>query len=358
VSETIKNGSFESDFDYWTNGPGDKHSFGIDAEMAKASSWEEDMIEGAIIAWIGGYFTGGGNAGYTRVLGSGNNVAAVNALLNSKGFYVCDGAALNLGSSTIFNGAGRYLPNLTDDRFIMGNNAAGGIGGSSTIAHTHGVGSYATASGGSHAHGTSSGTTGAGSSHSHGNGSYVGSQPTHTHSVSGNTGSKTASHSHGVGTYNITQSSHSHSVSGDVGTTVVNHTHTLSGHTHLGCGGGEQSAGPSPTNTGGAAISHHHSININTSSDKPTNVELNGVSASGGASHNHSISFTSGSGGNDAVSISGTSGSEGSHTHSYDRADQSAGAHTHTLSGISAAASNTENRPKFLSVFYLIYVFA
>ena len=77
------------------------------------------------------------------MLGSDNTVAAVNTLLNSSGLYVCDGSALNLGTSTIFDGAGRFLPNLTDDRFLMGDTTAGGIGGSSTMAHTHVVGTYA-----------------------------------------------------------------------------------------------------------------------------------------------------------------------------------------------------------------------
>lgn len=95
--------------------------------------------EGTIIAWIGGYFTDSSNGGYTRVLGTDNTVAAVNALLNGDGWYVCDGAALNNANSTIFNGANRYLPNLTDDRFIMGDTLAGGTGGSSTMAHTHSV---------------------------------------------------------------------------------------------------------------------------------------------------------------------------------------------------------------------------
>ena len=42
---------------------------------------------------------------------------------------MCDGSELNLPSSPIFNGAGRYLPNLTDDRFIQGDTAIGSTGG-------------------------------------------------------------------------------------------------------------------------------------------------------------------------------------------------------------------------------------
>jgi hypothetical protein len=99
---------------------------------------------GSIIAYSPGYFTNGSNAGFTHQMVSANTVAAVNALLNSSGWYVCDGAALNDADSGIFNGAGRYLPNLTDDRFFMGDTVAGGIGGanSNNISHTHTTGNF------------------------------------------------------------------------------------------------------------------------------------------------------------------------------------------------------------------------
>lgn len=99
---------------------------------------------GSIVAYVPGYFTNGSNAGFTYQMVSANTVAAVNALLNSSGWYVCDGAALYDADSGIFNGAGRYLPNLTDDRFFMGDTVAGGIGGanSNNIAHTHTTGDF------------------------------------------------------------------------------------------------------------------------------------------------------------------------------------------------------------------------
>ncbi len=99
---------------------------------------------GSIIAYSPGYFTNGSNAGFTHQMVSANTVAAVNALLNPSGWYVCNGAALNDAGSGIFNGAGRYLPNLTDDRFFMGDTEAGGIGGanSNNIAHTHTTGDF------------------------------------------------------------------------------------------------------------------------------------------------------------------------------------------------------------------------
>lgn len=99
---------------------------------------------GAIIAYVPGYFTDGSNAGFTHQMVSANTIAAVNTLLNSSGWYVCNGAALNDADSGIFNGAGRYLPNLTDDRFFMGDTVAGGIGGanSNNISHVHSTGDH------------------------------------------------------------------------------------------------------------------------------------------------------------------------------------------------------------------------
>lgn len=90
---------------------------------------------GVIVAFIGGYFGTSENGSFTNVVG--NTVADVNTLLNSRGWYVCDGTALNLPASPIFNGVGRYLPNLTDSRFIHGSTSAGGVGGSNTTEHTH-----------------------------------------------------------------------------------------------------------------------------------------------------------------------------------------------------------------------------
>jgi hypothetical protein len=92
---------------------------------------------GSIVAYSPGYFTDGSNGGYTRVLGSANTVAAVNTLLNASFWYVCDGAALSLSGSPIWSAASRYLPNLTDDRFIQGDTAAGSIGGGNVNDHLH-----------------------------------------------------------------------------------------------------------------------------------------------------------------------------------------------------------------------------
>jgi len=168
---------------------------------------------GSITAWNPGYYTNGLNAGYTFALGSANTVAAANAYLNPLGYYVCDGAALNDSRSVIFNGASRYLPNLTDSRFLMGSTAAGAgaATGSNTLRdHTH-----------------TSSLTAAGQTHA-GNSGSVSDPGTHTHNmaadnstsygggpyVKGNLGNVTVIATGGAG-------AHSHTV-------ALNHTHAAS----------------------------------------------------------------------------------------------------------------------------------
>jgi len=92
---------------------------------------------GSILPWCPGYFGNGSNDSFTNVLG--NTVANANSYLNPFGWWVCDGSVPSEASSDIWDQAGRYLPELTDDRFIMGDTVVGGLGGSSTRAHTHTV---------------------------------------------------------------------------------------------------------------------------------------------------------------------------------------------------------------------------
>ena len=216
---------------------------------------------GTIVPWLGGYFTNGSNGGYTRTLGASNDVAGANGYLNSLGWYVCSGAACNVAGSPIYAGSGRYLPNLTDDRFIQGANVAGGSGGeNTTAAHNHGAGSLWAVSVADHSHSINS------SSQNSGNDS-----PNHTHSYSGTTGGESQGHLHTVW-------------------------------------------------SDGAAVD----------------------SGANDRGHNHVYSGT-------------TTGVSASHQHSYTRADSiaSGGSHAHTVSGNTASVGPDENRPKFLSVFYI-----
>ena len=92
---------------------------------------------GTISAWMPGYFTNNSNGSFARVLGADNTAAAANTYLNSSGWYVCDGSACNVTGSLVFSASGRYLPNLTDSRFLSGGTVAGGIGGSNSSSHNH-----------------------------------------------------------------------------------------------------------------------------------------------------------------------------------------------------------------------------
>lgn len=155
---------------------------------------------GAVIPFIGGYFTNGSNAGFTNVIG--NTASAINTLYNADGFYVANGAACNVPGSLVYDGAGRYLPNLTDDRFLMGDTAAGTIGGTATHQHSTGSFTLTTTEIPSHTHaingtGTGGGTllpqtlygdapglsvwtqaTGSGAAHNHGNTGSTNTLPT------------------------------------------------------------------------------------------------------------------------------------------------------------------------------------
>jgi len=93
---------------------------------------------GTVIFLLPGYFTGS-LATDEFIPGITNTSAGANAYLNPQGFWVCNGAALNVSGSQFFDGAGRYLPKLTDARFLMGSNVAGAVGGSNTSSHQHAV---------------------------------------------------------------------------------------------------------------------------------------------------------------------------------------------------------------------------
>lgn len=66
------------------------------------------------------------------------NIGQINNFLSDYNFKVCDGSLYNNADSPIYNGAGRYLPNLTDDIFLMGSTTMGTPGGSNTMEdHRH-----------------------------------------------------------------------------------------------------------------------------------------------------------------------------------------------------------------------------
>ena len=85
---------------------------------------------GSIVAYIGGYFSTSSNGTFNDVLG--NSIAAVNAAVGPN-WAVCDGSLINDTNSPIYNGGSRRLPNLTGDRFLMGDTSVTGQGGTNTI---------------------------------------------------------------------------------------------------------------------------------------------------------------------------------------------------------------------------------
>ena len=185
---------------------------------------------GAIIPYFPGSFGGGANTTYTNRVGAGNTVAQINALLNSVGWYVCDGAALNDASSPIFNGADRFLPDLTDDRFIQGATTAGTAGGANTFTPT-GTISTPTFTGNAVASGTASanGVTRSGSISVNAVTLSEANIPSHSHTFSGTTSTETVS---AGGQLLILQAPLGNLVGGpDPGLVISTHTHTYSGTT-------------------------------------------------------------------------------------------------------------------------------
>jgi hypothetical protein len=79
---------------------------------------------GAIMAYLPGYFVNSSNGTYTAV-----------AMTLPDGYVLCEGTAPNDALSPIWNSATRYVPNISDARFLSGNTVAnrGVIGGVNTI---------------------------------------------------------------------------------------------------------------------------------------------------------------------------------------------------------------------------------
>lgn len=179
---------------------------------------------GSIVAYSGGYFGNGSNGSFTSAIG--NSVAAINTYVNPI-WQVCDGSALNDSQSPIYNGAGRYLPNLTDSRFLQGSSSAGAIGGenNTTLA--------------------------------------VSNLPTHNHTINHTHSSSNISGS-------LTAFSGTLSLSGNTGEDTPDHAHIEQGTAAGGASGGMVASGalappanPTTFYTAGASVRHHHPISGN-----------------------------------------------------------------------------------------------
>lgn len=97
---------------------------------------------GSITPFMAGYFTANDNTGFTMPADPSyitvNSIAAVNSYIRPKGFIICDGTAFEDKDSPIYNGAGRYCPDITDDRFLMGSVILGVAAGDNILRnHRH-----------------------------------------------------------------------------------------------------------------------------------------------------------------------------------------------------------------------------
>ena len=86
---------------------------------------------GSIIPFSPGYFDNNANSNFQIEGPAGNTIVEINNFLPDS-WRVCDGTAPNDPESSIFNAADRFLPNLTDSRFIQGGIAAGNSGSTNT----------------------------------------------------------------------------------------------------------------------------------------------------------------------------------------------------------------------------------
>ena len=253
---------------------------------------------------------------------------------------------------------------------LQHNHAAGTLAGDAVGTHVHAKGTLA-GSQGTHTHLVSGNTGNNSVGHTHLKGTLSGSQATHTHLVSGNTGNqsashthlvsgntgaKTASHTHAKGTLAGSQATHTHSVSGNTGNQSTSHYHNMNAHQHDGVVSGGSTTGtpsPSTTLTQTSSVNHAHGISFTSGSGGNQAVTIAGTTASGGASHTHTVSITSNNqsashthavsitsaaGGNEAVTIAGsTAGISANHTHSVSITSAAGGNQAVTIAGNTAA---------------------
>jgi len=222
------------------------------------NGWREMGVVpiGAIVAWLPGNFTNSSNGGYTKV---------IDGSLLPANWKLCDGTSVNNLKSPIWAGASKFLPKLTDERFIQGNTEAnaGVQGGSATVtlleanlpSHNHTVSITSADASGSHVHSLnghthalSPGTAASGGSHNHFmflNGATATSLPGAPNNVVVYKGTIIGAGyemCYGIGTANLgrteTHAGHTHTLSGSTSASGTLYTGDHStGHQHLVSGG-------------------------------------------------------------------------------------------------------------------------
>ncbi|HRZ18962.1 MAG TPA: hypothetical protein P5136_02805, partial [Methanofastidiosum sp.] len=173
-----------------------EHITSIEASLAAAL-----VPIGVILPYLPGYFANSSNSTFTDLYSGGSL---------SDSYRLCDGTAVNDPASPIFNGTGRYLPNLTDNRFLMGGVISPTLtGGTNSSTHTHSL-----------------------PGHYHQMNTGIGSNLSATTSTHSNT------HSHTISTFH----------------------ETITGSTHAINYSNQDGSDPWPTTTGSYSHSHSHTI--------------------------------------------------------------------------------------------------
>lgn len=302
-------GLLESDFQATPTQPQLK-DFGDRVITLESGIGRGFVPHGGIIPYNPGYYTNSSNGGFTEVGPAGNTIANVNSFINPDGWYVCDGALVNENKSNIWNDAGRRLPNLTDDRFLMGNSAAGVTGGNNSINLQH---DHSASSVGAIARWAPSATQSVGVSLSL-SGSFQANQL--------NDSSAQALHDHSRGSYHamIFQSDTEDRIwsRGFTAPTFYNYTVRVGGI---------------PNTTAFTPVSTNQAT------------EVGGTSGGSRAIFN-----------NHAIDISFT-GSSASGSFNKEGLESGQENHSHTINVNNALSSSTDIRPKYLSTFYIVRVF-
>ena len=167
-------------------------------------------------------------------------------IITDDGFQRCDGAIVN-NPSSVFNG--KYVPNITDNRFIQGSTSAGSISSDTGVNNGDNTVTLTTNEMPSHQHGTNVSNANLSHTHTYHHGHSGSSNFTGDHfhaytpygqSVSFNNNGTNqnfllspSSQGDGAVTYTDTRGGHSHSISADTiypdtGSSLGNHNHSIS----------------------------------------------------------------------------------------------------------------------------------